>query len=72
MIEIKDDLNTISWQNIFNTLQLYVLTFFFINIVIYLIKNILDFLLSSFFFFFDKEIISILDIIKIIYYIISV
>ena len=41
-MEIEDDLDTLSRQDIFNASQLHVLAPFFINTVMDLIKDILD------------------------------
>ena len=65
-MEIKDDLDTISWQDILNALQLHVLAPFFIDVVIYLIKNTSGSLLSFSSSFFDEKAINILDIMEII------
>lgn len=54
---IEDDLDIASWQDIFNTLQLYVLAPSFIDIVMHLIEDTSDFLLSSSFFFLMKKLL---------------
>lgn len=65
-MEIEDDLNILSWQDILNTLSLHVLTPFFIDTIMYLVKDISDSSLSSSFFSSDKKAINILGIIEII------
>lgn len=65
-MEIEDDLNTASWQDILNALQLHVLTPFFIDIVMHLIKDISDSSLSSSSSFFNEEAINIFVIMEII------
>ena len=65
-MEIEDDLDTTSRQDILNNLKLHVLVSSFIDIVIHLIEDILNFSLPSSSSSTDKKAISILDIVEII------
>ena len=65
-MEIEDDLDTASRQDVLNALQLHVLAPSFIDTVMHLIEDNLDSSSSSSFSFSDEEAISILAIIEII------
>ena len=65
-MEIEDDLDISSRQDILNTLQLHILAPFFIDIVMHLIEDVSDSSLSSSSSFSDEEVISILGIMEII------
>lgn len=65
-MEIKDDLDTTSGQDILNALQLHVLAPFFTDTIMHFIEDTSDSLSSSSSSFFDEEVISILGIMEII------